>query len=252
MSDEIDSIESTKVHKTDLGDDPSNKSIEQLINLIRMERTNSLRHQKIEELKKLTEGQSQVSFANNLRRILTLGAQSDGSFAMTPELQAQLEKAMEAEDNDLFDMLYGLGLRFDVDFDQANFDLFLNALDSEGNSSIKTKLQDAGLVKGKKPTDKQMKNFIDILNADDNDELRYLLKDNNLLKNKDKLSKAEKENIVESIRLFVDQKHSMNDMSIQTLIRLESEMDQTYQYLMSVIKTFSDTLRTIARNVRGN
>ncbi|MBA2727196.1 MAG: hypothetical protein H0U49_03375 [Parachlamydiaceae bacterium] len=239
----------TNVQSLETG--PKSDSVETLINLIRMKRTNDLRVQKTDELKKLTTGQSEVSFANNLRRILTLGAKEDGSFVMTEELEKMLAKALNSEDDSLTDLLHGIGVRFEINFDQDNFDTLLAALEAEDNSAMKDQLAGFGFTRGVKPSDDQLKMLKDLINEEDNTDLRHLFKDSKLLQSKKNYTKAEKENMVESIRLFVDQKHSLNDMSIQTLIRLESEMDQTYQYLMSIIKSFSDTLRTVARNIKG-
>ncbi len=231
--------------------DVSKQSVEHLINLIRMKRTNELRQQKKDELNKLTKGQSEVSFANNLRRVLTLGSKTDGSFEMNEELEKMIAKALEAEDDSLTDLLYGIGIRFDVNFDQENFDTLLEALEEEENAPMKDKLSGIGITKGMTLSEEQIQKLKDLVNEDGNSDIRNLFKDSQLLKSQKSFSKAEKENIVESIRLFVDQKHSLNDMSIQTLIRLESEMDQTYQYLMSIIKNFSDSLRSLARNIKG-
>lgn len=250
--DDTSEIKNKTIKEVDFQGITTNESVEHLINLIRMKRTIQLRQQKNEELKKLTTGQSEVSFANNLRRILTLGVQPDGSFEMTEELEKMLAKALESEDDALIDLMHGIGMRFDIAFDQDNFDTLLIALEEDSDSAtMKAKLDEIGVSKGNKPNAEQMQSLKDLINDMDNADARHLFKDSKLLQSKKNYSKAERENIVESIRLFVDQKHSLNDMSIQTLIRLESEMDQTYQYLMSINKTFSDTLRTVARNIKG-
>lgn len=228
----------------------SNESMWQLINMIRLARTQQLRDQRKSELKKLTDGQAQVNFANNLRRILTLGAGANGDFSMTDELDKQLNKAYSADNHDLFDLLHGIGMRFDIDFDQDSFSNLLDSL--EDNPNLKAQLEEIGITADAPPTEEQMKKLTALMNDEDNVDLRHRFKDNGMIKSRQNYSKAEKDNMIESIRLFVDQKHSLNDMSIQTLIRLESEMDQTYQYLMSVNKTFNDTVRSITRNIRGN
>jgi hypothetical protein len=235
----------------DIDLDPfKDKSLIQLINIVRLERTNSLTKQKKDELKKLTSGQSTVSFANNLRRIFALGADpATGEFKMTDELRKQLDKAMNSDDNQLLDLLQGVGLRFEVNPPYNNIGALLDSL-SDDQAALKAKITGLGIGKGNL-TDAQLKGLNDLINNEEHADVRNLFKDNKMLKSKDVYSKAERESAIESIRLFVDQQHSLNDMSIQSLIRLESEMDQTYQYLMTIVKTLSDTLRTIARNIRG-
>jgi hypothetical protein len=43
----------------------------------------------------------------------------------------------------------------------------------------------------------------------------------------------------------------LNDMAFQTMTRLESEMDQTYQYLMSAVKALHDAILRHARGIKG-
>jgi hypothetical protein len=219
--------------------------------LVRLERTNSLTKQKQDELKKLTSGQSAINLSNNLRRILTLGADEKGNFKVNEELDKQFKKAFSADSHDLFDLLHGLGIRFEVDGKNVDFTSIVKDIHT-ANPSFVHFLKEAGIQNDGKPvSEEQLNKLVKTINDEDNVEFRHYLKGKNALRSKRDYSKAEKDNLVESIRLYVDQQHSLNDMSIQTLIRLESEMDQTYQYLMSTNKALSDTLRTIARNVRG-
>ena len=158
-------------------------SLNQLLHLIRLHRTNGHGHKLEKELRELTERQSHVRFLTNIRRVITLtGDGKQGEFkADIEEFQALLKQANESE-----------------------------------NEMLKKLLKEVGIVEGKKS-----------------------------------YTKDEKTNVMESIKMTIDQLNVLNDMQIQTVSRLESENNEVYQMLMAAHKPLHNLITGMARSIKG-
>ncbi|MBA3603066.1 MAG: hypothetical protein H0W50_05375 [Parachlamydiaceae bacterium] len=226
----------------------TNMSIDRLLKLIMFEGTEPLRLKKIAQLKNLATAQNEIGFLNNLRRILMLGAEADGSFKVSEELQKLLDKISNPGSEGLMQLLTDLGLEFNATHSDASFNqLFVDieALPKEEKDLLLNKLFSLGIEKGKKPTEDQLKALVTAVNNPENMALRKHLTKNKILSTKKTFNKAERENFIESIRLAVEQKSTLNEMIIQTTTRLQTEIDQRQQYVIMALKIYNDAKKNI-------
>lgn len=235
---------------TDLKD----KSIPQILKWIMFEGTESLRRQKLNELKKLATSQQEIGFLNNLRRVFMLGANEDGTFTVNEELKNLLNKVSNPGSEGLMQLLNELGLTFNATYSADSFqNLFaeIEALeDSEQSRSLLDQLESLGIQKGQQPTQKQLDDLVKCVSLPENIELRKHLTNNKILTTKDKFTRPERENFIESIRLAVEQKSTINEMASQTIMRLQSEIDKFQMYTVELLKSHKKMGDVILGNMR--
>lgn len=245
-------IEDTSIDRlptvTGAEDKKNEMSIDALLRLIMFEGTENLRLQKIAQLKKLSTAQNEIHFLNNLRRVFMLGAKDDGSFTVNEELQKLLDKISNPGSEELMQLLTDLGLDFTAAYTVESFgQLFseIEALKDEEKDLLLSKLFSLGIEKGKKPTEEQLKDLVEAVNKPENLALRGHLTKNKILSTRKNFSKPERENFIESIRLAVEQKSTLNEMVIQTATRLQTEIDQRQQYVIMALKIYNDSKKNI-------
>lgn len=242
---------STNVEKIPEAGEPGvnlNMSIDRLLKLIMFEGTEPLRLKKIAQLKKLAAAQGEIGFLNNLRRILMLGANPDGSFTVNEELQKLLDKISNPGSEELMQLLTDLGLEFNATHTDESFNqLFkdIEALPKDEKKLILSKLLSLEIEQGKKPTEEQLKALVTAVNHPENMALRKHLTKNKILAVKKEFSKPERENFIESIRLAVEQKSTLNEMIIQTTTKMQTEIDQRQQYVIMALKIYNDAKKNI-------
>lgn len=247
MPDNVNTIE--KAAPTSATKKTENRTIDRLLRIIMFESTENLRLQKIAQLKKLSTAQNEIAFLNNLRRVLMLGANGDGTFDVNEEMQKLLNKMSNPGSEDLMQLLIDLGLNFNAVYTEGNFKRLFegieNLTDKNERDNLLTHLASLGIEKGKAPTQEQLKALVDFVNKAENLPLRKHLTDNNILATKKSFSKPERENFIESIRLAVEQKSTLNEMVIQTATRLQTEIDQRQQYVIMALKIYNDAKKNI-------
>lgn len=234
-------------------DGPENRTIEQLLRLIMFESTEHFRIQKLNELKKLATSQSEIGFLNNLRRVFMLGANEDGSFDVNDELKKLLDKVSNPGSEGLMQLLNDLGLTFNASYSSESFqNLFagIDALeDPELSQSLLDQLSALGIDKDQEPTAAQLEELVKFVSQPENLQLRQHLTGNSILSTKEKFTKAERENFIESIRLTVEQKSTINEMTSQTIIRLQSEIDKMQTLVVQLLKDYEGIKKKINNNI---
>ena len=94
------------------------------------------------------------------------------------------------------------------------------------------------------------------INIDKNEEIKALIKKakrNGLEidENKTSYNKEERERLVESIRMTVEDLNVQNDMQLQTITRLTNERYETYQMARAIMKPLHDDKQQKARAIAG-
>lgn len=262
-------------------DDPNQYSLDQLINIIRLMRTDTLSNKTKDELKKLKGGLEEVKILDHLRHLIVTEANDDGSLKLTDDLKQTLAKMALPGNENLLEILHDIGFEYKTKYDKSNLANFFQAIDAQDAQNIKDKLKEIGVEEGQDPTPEQLdqinykslretlaemgftndlksiddglqEKLLDFVMIPENGDVRKLLYDNNILVlAKEEFTKAEKDELIDAIRSVVEQKQMFNDMAFQTMTRLESEMDQTYQYLLSSTKTIHEALIRNARGIKG-
>lgn len=233
--------------------DPQNLSMDALFRLIMFESTEQLRLQKINELKKLSSSQNEIGFLNNLRRVFMLGTNEDGTFTVNDELKKLLDKVSNPGSESLMQLLDELGLNFSAIYSKESFQALFSGIsaleDSELRQTLSDQLESLGIKNNQEPTKEQLEQLVQFVSQPENLALRKHLTDNGILTTKTQFSKPERENFIESIRLFVDQKSTINEMSSQTVIRLQSEIDKMQMYVIELVKSDRDLKRKFLNHV---
>jgi len=160
-------------------------SLMELINLIRLEYSGTLKSKIKHQMKDLKEGLNEIKILNQMRHLFVSGSnKEDGSFTVSDDFKTLIDQINQPENENLQKILKDIGIDPDVT-----------------NGKIYTK--------------------------------------------------DEKLEMIEQIRSTIEQKHTLNDMAFQAVTRIESEIDQMYQYLMSTIRTIHETLLKLARGIKG-
>lgn len=261
--------------------DANQYSLNELINIIRLMRTDTLSNKTKEELKKLKGGLEEVKILDHLRHLIVSEADDDGDLTLSDDLKKTLSKMIEPGNENLLQILIDIGFEYDVEHDKGNLASFFQAIDAKDAQNLREKLKAIGVEDGQDPTPEQLQQvnyktlreslneigihdkltdftdelkekLLDFVIQPENGDVRKLLHDNKILQlSKDEFTKAEKDELIDAIRSAIEQKQMFNDMAFQTMTRLESEMDQTYQYLLSATKTIHEALIRNARGIKG-
>lgn len=174
-------------------------SLDQLLRLIRLARTQSLNNQYKNALNKLQIGQLRVSALTDLRRYINLSKDKDGNFdASNPEFQDLIQKAKKK-------------------YDQLSDELTKSGESPESMGSFIDFLEEVGIQEGKTS-----------YNAE---ETKVLL---------------------DSIKMTTDQLSPLNEMYMQTVSRIESEISETFQMLMTAYKPMHNAITMMARGIKGS
>lgn len=252
MSHNVNQVEIEKAAPAVEAKKTEHRSIERLLKAIMFESTENLRLQKLAELKKLSNSQNEIAFLSNLKRIFMVGAKEDGSFEVNEELEKLLKRMSNPGNESLMQLLVDLGLDFNAVYNEANFTTLFNnieSLNTEDRDLLINKLFSLGIEKGKIPTEEQLKALVEAVSQSDNLALRKQLTESNILSTKKSFSKPERENFVESIRLAIEQKSTLNEMVIQTATRLQTEIDQRQQYVIMALKIYNDAKKSIGSRI---
>lgn len=262
-------------------DDPNQYSLDQLINIIRLMRTETLSSKTKEELNKLKGGLEEVKILDHLRHLIVTEANDDGSLKLTDDLKQTLGKMALPGNENLLQILSDIGFEFKTQYNKDKLASFFQALDAKDAQNFNDKLKEIGVEEGQDPTQEQLdqinykslretlaevgitddlkgiddalqEKLLDFVILPENGDIRKLLHENGILVlAKEEFTKPEKDELIDAIRSVVEQKQMFNDMAFQTMTRLESEMDQTYQYLLSSTKTIHEAIIRHARGIKG-
>lgn len=181
-----------------LSQDPNDYSLDQLLRMIRLERTNSLNNQYKSTLNKLRLGQLKISILTELRRYISLSKDKDGKFdAGNSEFQDLITKSKKKYES-LSEELIKSGESLDTVETFGDF------------------LEEIGIQEGKKSYNTE-----------------------------------ETKALVEAIKMTTDQISPLNEMHMQTISRLEGEINETYQMLISALKPLNNAITMHARGAKG-
>ena len=179
-------------------EDPNNYSLDQILRMIRLERTQGLNKQYKNALNKLRMGQLKVSILTDLRRYINLSKDKDGKFdASNQEFQDLITKS------------------------KAKYDKLSDELVKAGEST------------------ETMETFGD------------LIEEVGIVEGKDKYSADESKAVLDSIKMTTDQLSPLNEMHMQTVTRVEGEINETYQMLMAAYKPLHNVVTMMARAIKG-
>lgn len=177
---------------------PNDYSLDQLLRMIRLERSQGLNKEYKSALNKLRMGQLKVSFMTDLRRYINLSKNKDGKFdASKQEFQDLIAKSKEK-------------------YDTLSQDLINAGEKPESIENFGDLLAEMGIVEGK--------------NSYDADQTKALL---------------------ESIKMTIDQLSPLNEMYMQTVTRIEGEINETYQMLMGIHKPVNNAIIAMAKAAKG-
>jgi hypothetical protein len=84
-----------------------------------------------------------------------------------------------------------------------------------------------------------------------NEEFLQLLNEVGIVEGQDYYSEDDKNNLLESVRLVVEQLNTLSDMQVQMVTRLEAEINETYQMLMAIYKPLHNAITSMARAIKG-
>jgi hypothetical protein len=97
----------------------------------------------------------------------------------------------------------------------------------------------------------ELQKLIAKANESENEELKTLLQDAGIVEGKESYTKEEKTNILDSIRLSIEQLNVLNDMQMQVVTRLESETNDTIQMCLAGQKPLNNVISAMARAIKG-
>lgn len=213
----------------------------ELFNVLMFESTENLRRKKLDALKELATSQSEISFLNNLRSILMIGANDDGTFDVNEKLQALLDKVSNPGSESLMGILDELGIKFVAKYTDDSFNKLFSAIDDlpdDQRQALVDKLSALGITKyPPPPTQEQLEALVKLVSDDENIQLRKLLTDNKILGTKEKFTKAERESIIESIHINVNQKQSIHGTKSQMVLHMETLINQMQERVPDLQKT---------------
>lgn len=239
MSEAIDLVKINPLEKKKPLD--HNSGWRELFEELMFESTESLRKKKLEALRELATSQQEISFLNNLRSILMIGANSDGTFDVNDQLKALLDKASKPGSESLLAILDELGLKFTAKHTPESFkNLFsnINDLPADQKQKMLDKLSAIGIhAYPPPPTQEQLDELVKLATLGENKELRKLLTDNKILGPKEKLTKAERESLIESIHINVNQKQSIHGTKSQMALHMETLINQMQERVPDLQKT---------------
>ena len=179
--------------------DPNDYSMDQLLRMIRLERTQGLNKQYKTALNKLRMGQLKVSIMTDLRRYINLSKDKDGKFDASNDKFQKLITDSKTKYDKLSDELTKAGEKIE---------------DMETFGDL---LSEVGIQEGK--------------NSYNNDETKAVL---------------------DSIKMTTDQLSPLNEMHMQTVTRIEGEINETYQMIMAAYKPLHNVITMMARAAKGN
>lgn len=218
------------------------------------ESTEPLRKKKLDALKELATSQAEISFLNNLRSILMIGANSDGSFDINEQLQALLDKVSKPGSESLMGLLDELGIKFIAKFTPESFNnLFSNIddLPEDQRQAILDQLSEIGIQRyPPPPTQEQLDALVKLVTKDENIQLRKFLTDNKILTTKDKYTKAERESLIESIHITINQKQSIHGTKSQMVLHMESLINQMQERVPDLAKTVKRIIDKMNDNIK--
>jgi hypothetical protein len=178
--------------------DPNDYSLDQLLRMIRLERSNSLNNQYKSALNKLRLGQLKISILTELRRYISLSKDKDGKF--------------DASDKDFQNLI----TKSKDKYKSLNDELIKSGETIEGMETFGDFLEEIGIKDGKKS-----------YNAEE--------------------TKA----LLEAIKMTTDQISPLNEMHMQTISRIEGEINETYQMLIAALKPINNAITMHARGAKG-
>lgn len=222
--------------------------------LMMFESTKDLEKKKLDALKELAASQAEISFLNQLRSMLMVGANNDGSFDVTEQFQALLNKMSNPGSESLMGLLDELGLKFTAKYTPENFNNLFTAIDSlpkEQGQAIWDKLSAIGIQRyPPPPTQEQLDAIGKLVLSDENIGLRKLLIDNKILGTKDKFTKAERESLIESINVNVGQKQSIHNTKSQMTMHYQTLIHQMQQGVPDMAKTLKRIIDKMNDNLK--
>lgn len=178
---------------------PNDYSLDQILRMIRLERTQSLNKQYKGALNKLRMGQLKISIMTELRRYINLSKDKDGKF--------------DASNKDFQDL---------IERSKAKYDKLSDELTQAGE------------------TDETVETFGD------------LLEEVGITEGKNSYNADETKAVLESIKMTTDQLSPLNEMHMQTVTRIEGEINETYQMIMAAYKPLHNVITMMARGIKGN
>lgn len=189
----------TDVPKIDqVQEDASKYSIDQLLRMIRLERTGSLNKQYRQALNQLRMGQLKVSILSDLKRYITLAKDKDGKFdASNQEFQDLLTKSKQK-------------------YEKLNDELVKAGESPDTAETFGDLIEHTGIKEGKKS-----------------------------------YSSDETKAVLDSIKISTEQISPLNEMYMQTVTRIEGEINETYQLLMASYKPMHNAITMMARGIKG-
>jgi hypothetical protein len=228
----------------------------ELFRIMMYESTSKLKKQKLALLKELASSQSEISFLNNLRSILMIGANTDGTFDVNDQLKALLEKVSNPGSESLMGMLDELGFKFTAKHSEDSFKNLFDSLDKlpqEEGQAIFDKLSEIGITKyPPPPTQEQLDALVKLAAKEDNMKLRKLLTDHKILGTKDKFTKGERESLIESIHVNVNQKQTIHGTNSQKALHMETLINQMQERVPDIQKTLKRIFDKIIDNFKRN
>lgn len=173
-------------------------SLDQLLRLIRLERTNALNDKYKQTLTQLRMGQLKVGILSDMRRFINLSKDKDGKFnASNSEFQELIKKSKEK-------------------YDKINKELKKAGESKETIGTFGDLLEDIGIKEDKK--------------SYNNEETKAVL---------------------DAIKVLTEQQSPLNEMYMQMVTRIESEIIETYELMMSANKPAHNAIVMMARAARG-
>jgi hypothetical protein len=250
--DEIAQLNSSHVAKASSPNETTPDSFQQLFKFIMFEKTEHLRRQSLNEIKKSTQTQAEIQFLSSLRQVFLFGYNDDGSFTVNEKLKNILKKVANPGSENLMEILSEMGLNFTATYQEESFNgLFsdIEALNPEKAAAFQAHLEAVGITKGQKPTDQQLAKLVETIGKPEHLELRKLIVNRDILGTKTTFTKAERENFVESARSAIDQKNVILEMLFERTHRLQTEIDHFQQYIATAGKIFNDMMKSCASKV---
>ncbi len=230
-----------------------NTGMNTLFTWLMFESTENLRLQKLNELQELASSQAEIAFLSNLRSIFMISAKDDGSFEITDELRKLLSKVSNPGSESLMKLLEEIGLKFTATYTADSFKKMfdeIDALPEDQLTIMKDKLTAIGIDRNSVPTQQQLDELVKLVTNPENLAIRKLLTDNNILSVKQKFTKAERENFIESIRLTVKQMEAMYETKSQSVLHLQSLINQMQEHVLQLVKDYKRIFDKILHNLK--
>lgn len=255
----IGPVNTLKVDRSGSDGDRKDLGWRELFNLLMFESTDELVQKKLKELKALAASQAEISFLNNLRSVLMIGANADGTFEMNDKLKALLNKVANPGSETLMGLLDELGIKFSAEFKGDSLETFfsgIDALPADERQELMDKLSAIGIERhadggGEQVfTPDQLEELIKLATQEENTRLRKLLVDSGAMKTQTTFTKAERESLVESIHMHVNQKQSIHGTKSQMVLHMETLINQMQERVPDLQKTLKRIIDKLLDNLK--